>query len=219
MVLSVIAAMAFGVPLQTVTLSPTDDVWAYPHASDPGGDAYMRVWGAEGRPVPLDAASAEEYSFGFLKFALTGIKDPAKLKSAKLVVVEAPNPGFTVEQTKENPLQARMVDASFDEKGWKYDDIGKFLPKATKDGVTGFGSPAAWKEGEPITIEIDLLKGPDDFKAALGSAMRTSTRTLAFALTTPLDVTAMGRAAIFKIYSKEAEVAANRPKLVLEFED
>ncbi len=46
---------------QTIELTPTDDIWVYPHASDPEKDGYLRCWGVDGQAVAPDPAQNEEF--------------------------------------------------------------------------------------------------------------------------------------------------------------
>jgi hypothetical protein len=217
MMLTLVAAAALG--FAPIELVPTDDIWVYPHAAEPAKDANIRVWGANGAAVPADVSGVEEYSFGYLRWNLAGLPAGKKLKSAKLVLTQVADPGFSEAQAKEGPLEARLVSPAYAEIGWTYDQVEKILPPGGKDGRVGAASPSAWEAGKPVVIAIDLLKGPKDFQAAFATAQATTDKYFALAITTPLDMMALGRSAIYKVYTKEAETAANRPKLVLEFED
>lgn len=213
---ALIALLALSTP---ITLEPAHDVWVYPHAADATKDAYLRVWGTSGKSAPADASEAEEFSLSYLKWNLTGVTSGKKLKSAKLVVVNIANPGFSLEQAKAAPLEARAVGIAFDEKDWTYEGVSKLLPKADKEAVFGVGAPDLLMKDKTVEITLDLLKGPGDFRAALEAAAKSPTKELALALTSPLDMSVLGRAGIYKLYSKDAETKENHPKLVLEFED
>lgn len=204
--------------LADVTLRPTDDVWVYPHAGDPAKDGYLRVWGREGEAVPKLAGDATEFSFSLLRFDPAALPD-GKLTKARLILTTTAGPNYTEEQAKKWPLQARPVDGGFAEKGWKYDLIERFMPTFDPKSVYGTGFPKPWPapdvEGK---IEIDLLQGPGDFRAALTTA-RKDGKPLGVALTAALDVqTNPDVQTIYKAYSKDAPVEASRPQLVLSFE-
>ncbi|MGV3614809.1 MAG: hypothetical protein ACO1SV_05670 [Fimbriimonas sp.] len=202
-----------------ITLEPAHDVWVYPHAADASKDAYLRVWGTGGKAAPADTGEAEEFSLSYLKWNLTGLPSGKALKSAKLVLTNIANPGFTLAQAKLAPIQARAIGIGFDEKTWTYDGIGKLLPDAKPDAVFGTGAPEALTAEKTVEISVDLLKGPADFRKALAAAAASPTKELALALTSPLDMSALGRAGIYKLYSKDADNKEAHPKLVLEFED
>src|SRR5687768_10306177 len=89
----------------TVELTPTDDVWVYPHASDQK-DAYLRVWAAGGPDLAADAGELEQVSYAYLRFDVS--KVPAgKITEAKLTVTHVASPTFTIELAKKSPLLAR----------------------------------------------------------------------------------------------------------------
>lgn len=201
---------------QKVELVPTDDLWIYPHASDAAHDPNLRIWGSEGHAAPADASEAEELSMAYLKWDLSSLPADKKLTSAVLVVTNIANPGYTADQAKAAPLQARPLASDFTEKTWDYEKLGKLLPPKESKDVFGAGFPASFLADKPVTIEIDLLKGPNDFRKYLDSAR--GSKSLALALTSGLDMASLGRTAAYKIYSRDAENATLRPRLVLGFE-
>ena len=211
-----LALLAFAL-LTDVTLRPTDDVWVYPHAGDPAKDAYLRVWGHEGAAVAKTADDSEELSYSLLRFD-PGALPESRLTKATLVLTTTAGPNYTANDAKRNPLQARAVDGGFTEKGWKYDLLERFLPAFDPKSVYGTGAPTFPTPDAEGTVEIDLLKGPGDFRAALATAKRDA-KPLGIALTSTLDVQAHPDVqTIYKFYSKDAPVEASRPKLVLSFE-
>ena len=201
---------------QKVELVPTDDLWIYPHASDAAHDANLRIWGSEGKSAPADATEAEELSMAYLKWDLSNLPAGKKLTSAVLVVTNIANPGFTVEQAKAAPLQVRPLATTFTEKTWDFEKLGKLLPPKEKTDVFGTGYPESFLADKPVSFEIDLLKGPNDFRKYLDSARES--KSLALALTSAIDMANLGRTAIYKIYSRDAEKEELRPRLVLGFE-
>jgi hypothetical protein len=203
------ALVAFAIA-QTMTLSPSDDIWIYPHAADGAGDTFLRVWGSGGKSVPSDAGEAEDFSMGYLKFSLAGTPAGLELSTATLEVTSISNPGYTPDQTKYAPLEARSIPANFEEKGWDYSKLSATLPKVGIDSLFGSTGTATGN-----TISIDLLKGPGGFAKALDAAQKSSDKTIAIALTSSLDPSELGRSAVYKVYSKEADDKASRPKLIL----
>lgn len=206
MVTLLVASLA----LQTINLFPTDDIWVYAHASDPGGDSVMRVWGIDGDSVPSSATDAESFSMGYLKFSLADVPSGLTLKGAHLIVHQAPSPGYTLEQSKAAPLEARLIPANFSEKTWSESSIEETLPK--KDDLALGSAPPDSIEGDDVTISIDLMKNADALKKALAG------KEIAIALTTTMDASALGRAAIYRIYSREEKDEHRVPKLVLDFD-
>ncbi len=201
----------------TLKLTPTDDVWVYPHASDPAGDAVIRVWGTGGISVPKSSGDAPEFSFGYMKWDLKDVPVGAKLSGAKLVVHQVAKPGYTLDQAKVAPLEARPVGTGFGEKGWVYESLGDLLPSAGRDEVFGTGAPVD-VGAETLPIEIDLLRGPAAFRVEFQKSLDNPSKEIALALVSALDMSALGRAGIYKIYSKDEKQESLRPALVLTFE-
>lgn len=204
---------------QASTLVPTDDVWVYPHAGDPGKDAYLRVWGRDGQAVAKLVGDASDFSYSLLSFDVSALPADHKLASAKLELTMVPNPQFAEAQAKKYPLEVRSVPAGFKEQTWKYDLLEKFGPSVDPKSVFGTGVPDPWpKADEESKIVIDLLKGPGDFAGALKTAQTTKSP-LGLALTTTLDVTLNDEVqSLYKVYSKDAPVEASRPRLILSFQ-
>ena len=215
MILAALTVAALAV--QTFTLTPSDDLWIYPHASDPAGDLFMRVWGVGGKAAPATASDAEDFSMGYLKWSLVGTPTGGKLKEAKLTLTQLAKPGYTLEQAKAMPLEARPLPAGFSEPTWKPDFLTEFLPKPGKDDIYGTGSPESL-EGETVNITIDLLKGKGGFADAIAKAQSDAKKEFAIALTSSMDMAELGRTSIYKIYTKEEKDEKLRPKLVLVFE-
>jgi hypothetical protein len=212
--LAALSCVSISAHLSTVELYPTDDVWAYPHASDFDTDPYLRVWGFEGVSVAASAADSESFGYSFLKFDTAGLPDGKALKGATLVLTHIPKPAFTVEMAKAHPLEARPVNAGFTEKNWSYGDLPKFMPPASKDSIFGTGFPKAISEDKDFTFEVDLMAGPNPFAKALEAAKGGS---IAIALTTTLAPDEETRS-VYKFYSKNG-AKESRPVLKLVFAD
>lgn len=199
----------------TVERSPTDDVWVYPHSSDTK-DVYLRVWGAGGKAVAGPNDSIEDFAYSYLRFDLGDLPKGA-LKEAKLVLTATADAGWSRNDLKNTPLEARLAGTGFNEKDWAYDAHAiKFAPSGEKDAVFGTAVAGEIVEGKETTLTIDLLAGPAKFAEALEKAR--ADRALALALTTALDPSEVGRTAIYRLYSKDAQ-AAFRPILRLTFEE
>jgi hypothetical protein len=188
--------------LQSVTLSPTDDVWAYPHAGDPARDALLRVWGVDGKAVPGKDDDMGSFSVSFLRFAMPA--EWTKLKSAKLRLTLAPNPAFTPEMAKASPLEVRLAKREVIEKDYDFATIETALPVADAGGILAEGAPAQWTADQPILLVIDLTKSLDKLKGPI----------FTLALTSRIEV-ANNRAS-YRIYSREATEVDRRPALILE---
>ncbi len=193
-------------------MSPTDDIWVYAHAEDPQKDQFLRAWGANGRSIPLPGDDPQAYSWSLMKWDLSGFPVNAKIIEAELVLTAAPDSGYTAKDAAAAPLEVRSVKGGFNEMNWDYAKAETYAP----DGDTGlFGdlSPTSVSStGFPIVI--DLLKGPANFRTYYADAMKKS-RVISLAITSRIDPSTLGRAGIYKVYSKDAADPAVRPVLRL----
>ena len=208
--LTVLASLVLGVGVQTLEFVPTDDVWVYPHASDPQKDGYLRVWGVDGQAVATDPAQAEEFSYSYLKFDLAKLPADAKVKSAILTLTHTLDPTWQASDAKAAPLEARLLKGDFAEKSWDFGLSKTVFPVSGKDAVLGSFAPTKVDAGQPIKFEIDLLKGPAKF-------VPTNAK-LTIALTSSLDPSAIGNRAVYKFYSKDYDKVEYRPKLTIVIE-
>jgi hypothetical protein len=206
-----LAAILLG--LTTVSLTPTDDIWVYPHSSDPARDSNLRIWGSDDKPAATSASDLEQFSYSFLKFPIDSLTDE-KPKAARLILWSVANPTFTVEQSKRAPLQVRPVSADFTEKTWTYNQAEKLMPDASDKAIFGEKSVAEVSSEAPFRVEIDLLKGPGKFADYLVNAKRSG-KPFALALTAGLNVT--DNRSSYKIYSRDAERESLRPKLEIDY--
>lgn len=198
----------------TLTLTPSDDVWVYPHASDPSKDEYLRVWGVGGKAVAEDSGDADNFSYAYLKWDVSSVPKDAKITEAKLIVTHIASPSFDQETAKKNPLEARPILATFEEKKWNYEDSFKNAPDKKDKSWFGTGFPDLIPADKPFTITIDLLKGPNDFKKYLAD----NPSSLALAIVSVLDPSESENRRTYKFYSKDTEKAERRPVLKLTYE-
>ncbi|MBC8065469.1 MAG: hypothetical protein H7Y17_11595 [Chlorobia bacterium] len=209
--IAVLAALTMGLSAQTLEVLPTDDIWVYPHASDPQKDGYLRVWGVDGQAVATDPGQADEFSYSYLKFDLAKLPKSAVLKSVVLTLMHTPDPAWQAEEAKASPLEVRPLGKDFSEKGWEF-GLGKTVfPGGRKEDVFGSFGPAKIDAGQPIKFEVDLLKGPNKLLLSAGGSFGV-------ALTSKLDPSAIGNRAVYKFYSKDYDKAEYRPKLTISYE-
>lgn len=199
--------------LAEVALTPTDDIWAYPHASDPKSDVYLRVWGVSGEAVAKDAAEAESFAYSLLRFDTSSLPKTKKLTTAILRLTHVGKPSFTVESAAKAPLEVRPVRGDFAEKTWKYDDLFALKLESTDKAIFGKVSPSRFPDEDVFVIEIDLMKGENQFEPYLLNADGS----LKLALTSKLSVDQDRQT--YKFFSKDAETASRRPQLILKFAD
>jgi hypothetical protein len=209
--IAAIAALAIGLTAPALELTPTDDIWVYPHASDPQKDGYLRVWGVGGQSVATDPAQSDEYSYSYLKFDLSKLPKTAALKSVILTLVHTPDPTWQPSDVKSSPIEVRPLAKDFGEKTWEF-GLGKTIfPSGRKEDVYGAFAPAKVDSGQPVKFEVDLLKGPNKLLLPAGGSFGV-------ALTSTLDPSAVGNRAVYKFYSKDYDKVEYRPKLVITYE-
>ncbi len=198
-----------------ISLTPSDDVWVYSHASDPAHDAYLRAFGSDTKSVAASMDEQGDFSYGFLKFDLSAVKPGWKLASATLTLTHIGMPSFTKTQGKQNPLEVRPMVGDFNEKTWAFDQVEKTHPLGGEKDIFGsFALSGDENTDKDWTLSIDLLKGPASFSKAIDAAAGKS---ICLALVSKLSP-AEGAPATWKVYSKDADSAAKRPQLVLKFE-
>ncbi len=223
MIASLIAAMALNsAPMahDVIDLNPLNDAWIYAHAGDPQTDEFLRVWGQEDAAVPADPNDRDNFSYSYLSFDLERCPTDKKLEAAELILTHVADPGFKLDDTKKAPVQVRPLVGTFTEKGWNYDLGAKVYPAPKKEDVFGEGSPAEIPQGQPFEVSINLLKGPNSFKVYLGKAIEGKEKTLFLSITSKIDPSQIGRAGIYKFFSKDhKENAKRRPLLRLTFDD
>jgi len=215
------ASMATTTPVQTthgyLDLQPTDDVWVYPHASEPEKDPYLRAWGIDGHSVPAKDDPGQEFSLSYMKFDLKDWPSGERIQSATLLLVHAPNPSFTPEIAKQFPVEVRGLDQDFTEKTWNYTMFENIRPSNAKDAVFGSAFPAPWEKDKAFRVEIDLLKGPAKFEEFVNAALKSANKTLRIAICSNMDPSAGEGRSVYKFFSKDGE-AVNRPILKIKFE-
>lgn len=190
----------------TTELTPTDDIWVYPHASDQK-DAYLRVWSVGNSDLAADQDEMEQVSYAYLRFDV-GKVPAGKITEAKLIVTSIANPTYTLEMATKNPLIVRPVVGDFTEKGWNYEAAVKVKPQTGAEAIFGKGAPDAIPTEKEFTITIDLLKGPNKFADFLRKS-----GVIGISLSSSMDVAGNESRPVYKLFSKDAETAAKRPVL------
>jgi len=211
-----ITTLALALTLGTATLTPTDDVWVYPHASDQLDSEFLRSWGGEGRAVLPGGEQTGSYSYSCLKFSLKSLPKDAKVTKAVLRITHDAVANWDEAMSKAGPLEARALTTQFDERSWDFSMASKVAPSASEETIYGFASGKPSADGKPFVIEIDLLKGPGKFADAVSKAVQATDPVIAFAITTKMDPQESGESTLYKFYSKSAKEEW-RPQLVIEY--
>lgn len=207
-----LATSAAALPAETYNVEPTDDVWVYPHAGEPGTDPLMRIWGVSGLAAANKGEPADDFSYGYLKFDLSGLPKGLKVTEATLNVTLRDNPGFTPEQAKAAPLEVRFMEGDLDEKKWSHSMVTKVFPDNKKESVLGTSFPEKWEADKAVPLSINLLQAKGLFEQGLQKAMGAAKPYLLFSLTSRLDPSDVGQGAIYRVYTKEGP-KGSRPVL------
>lgn len=196
----------------TYLLDPSDDVWVYPHAGEPGTDPLMRIWGVSGLAAANKGEPADDFSYGYLKFDLSGLPKSLKVTEATLSIALRDNPGFTPDQAKAAPLEVRLMDGDLDEKKWSHSMVTKVFPDNKKESVLGSSFPEKWEADKPVPLSVNLMQAKELFQQGFKRAMGADRPYLLFALTSRLDPSEVGQGAIYRVYTKEGP-KGSRPVL------
>jgi hypothetical protein len=203
---------------QPLSLTPKDDVWTYPNASDASKDPYLRAWGSQGKSVPSSAEESSSFSASFLQWDVSSVPTDKKVKAARLVLTHIASPTFTQADVNKSPLEARLAGTGFDQTTWDPTQAATYMPEPGERSLLGSAIPDLSKPiDKPFTITIDLLKGPGDFRDALTRAIKSDKKLLGLAITSSIDPEQLGMRSIYKVYSRDSE-PATVPKLELDFE-
>jgi hypothetical protein len=217
MFLSLIA-FAVAAP-KMLTLVPKETVWVYANASTPGDGTFLRAWGVDGKACPPDGEDAGQFSFSYLKWDLSEVPQSAKLLSAKLLLNNTPDPGYTADMAKRCPVEIRPLIGSFDAKTWTFDMSSKTHPDSDAKAIFGTGFPSDIPKEVPVPVAVNLLSGPNGFAKALSKALESASHTLSLSITAKLDPSTDGRTCVYKFYGQSESKEWLRPQLVLTFEE
>lgn len=218
--ISLAAAILFSMPRpadDTVLIPADQDVWVYPHASDPAGDSYLRAWGVGGKAVAASAGEAEDFSYSYLRFSFDKVPKDKKLVGATLFLTPAGAPEIDP-ASKSWPLEVRPLKGTFSEKDWVYSQIADVSPSDSEVYGTGIIASGQTPGGEKtFEIKIDLMGKNSKFASAFSKLLGES-KPMYVALTSKFDVSEMGQKGVYKVFSRDNKDEAVRPKLVLKFE-
>ncbi|GIV06636.1 MAG: hypothetical protein KatS3mg016_2211 [Fimbriimonadales bacterium] len=142
---------------QTYQAQPTDDVWYYDQAFNPGFTAILRAWGDGQHAVdPSGARPALNFSYSLAKWQLSGIPAGRQYQviRAQITVVQTQPPGYTRDEGEQFPLEARPLShTNFTEASWNYN-----APNNPEVGTTLFGESlmSNYRTDAPFAIPIPL---------------------------------------------------------------
>lgn len=134
---------------------PSDDVWAYEFAADPGGDPVIRLWGDSGLDLNPDGypgppASRAFWSYGFASWDLSDVPPGWDWQGATVTLTVADG---TVYDPSENEVYLRLLTGPVDEATWVF-GVGPAPVAGDAYRIAGDDSAAANGPGSLITFEI-----------------------------------------------------------------
>jgi hypothetical protein len=190
------AFVVYAAHAQTLTESPTDDIWVYTHATSGQTDPFLRAWGDGVNSLdPAGYPPSFLYSYSYLKFDLGSIAAGSyQVSSATLTFTHAA-PGYTLAQGEATPLEVRQLAPNFDEASWTFGNASNPQPRA----VISTGSLANYQAGGEFELIVDL--NTSGFETLFNDAITEGE--IAFALTSAMNPGGAGGAALYKMYSKD----------------
>ncbi|MBS1713067.1 MAG: PEP-CTERM sorting domain-containing protein [Armatimonadetes bacterium] len=209
------ALVAPGAWAQTLNIDPSDDIWAYGHATDGGTDTLMRVWGDGTRSYEPGWPPPDELSYGYLKFDLSGVSPGEYVVTSAVLTVthRVTSTGtFTKEAGETHPLEVRALSDAFSEATWDFSDPGTPGPSSQ---LYGTGSLDAYDATQSFRIASDLTG--QAFTDAFNGAVSGS-GSIAFALTSTMPVTGMDGALPYRIFTKENTDNGLWPRLEVTYQ-
>lgn len=187
---------------QSYQAQPTDDVWYYDNAFNPGLTAILRCWGDGTHAVdPTGARPALNFSYSLAKWSLASFRAGVnyQLLEARLIVTQTQPPGYTAEEGTQYPLEARdLSHTNFSEATWDYNASDNPYPGAT---IFGTGSMANYRLDAPFAIPIDLLANGDAFETYFNQAVST-TGELGIAFVSTMNPAQQGGTRFYRFYSR-----------------
>lgn len=204
--MTALAALALcATTVAPIELTPTDDAWVYVHASSTS-DPFLRAWGSGDAAVDNVYPPGGEYSYSYLAFELPRDNSvPARLGSAKLMLLVAKAEALDKGLVEKYPLEARPLSGAFREQGWSMQNA-QLAPGAKPYGL----GTADFKPDEDFWVTIDLMKEPGAFQQAWTDALAGNHR-LGLAITTKMDAQS---GVFYRFYSREND-PSKRPRLII----
>ncbi|MDW8052660.1 MAG: hypothetical protein RMJ83_09315, partial [Armatimonadota bacterium] len=180
---------------------PTDDVWYYDQAFNPGFTAILRVWGNGQFAVdPTGARPSLNFSYSLAKWRLEGI--PAgrqyQVLSAQITVVQTQPPGYSREEGEQFPLEARPIShTNFSEAYWNYNapnnpEIGAEIFGTGRMTNHRFDAPFAI----PIPLDVAL------FEPYFNAAVNQNNGELGIGFVSRIDPGGQGGQRFYRFYSR-----------------
>lgn len=203
---TIVGAFVLGLVLsvqaqQTYVGQPSDDVWFYDNAFNPGFTPILRVWGTRHSAIdPTGAFPALNYSYSLARWDLRSLRAGVRYQvlSARITVVQTTPPGYTQQEGIDYPLEARNLShANFTEAGWNYNDPTNPLPGSV---IFGTGTMVNYNPSTPFAIPI-ALTNRSEFEDYFNQVVNGSGY-LGIGFTSRLDPEGQGGTRIYRFYSR-----------------
>jgi hypothetical protein len=187
---------------QRYQAQPTDDVWYYDNAFNPGFTAILRCWGDGTHAVdPTGARPALNFSYSLAKWNLSAFRAGVRyqLLEARIVVTQTQPPGYTREEGEQYPLEARdLSHTNWSEATWDYNAPDNPYPGSQ---IFGTGSMSNYRTDAPFPIPIDLLASGSEFEEYFHQAINT-TGELGLAFVSTMNPAGQGGTRFYRFYSR-----------------
>jgi hypothetical protein len=195
-------SLCFGAWAQQVyQAQPTDDVWFYDNAFNPGFTAILRVWGDGQHAIdPTGAYPALNFSYALAKWRLQGI--PAgrqyQVLEAQITVVQTQPPGYTRAEGEQFPLEARdLSSTAFTEANWNYNAPNNPYPGNT---VLGESLMTNYRTDAPFAIPIPL--NAEAFEPYFNAAVNQNGGELGIGFVSRMNPAGQGGTRFYRFYSR-----------------
>jgi hypothetical protein len=134
---------------------PTDDVWAYRHSGNPGGDPVIRLWGDgtnELNPTGYPGLPDTEdyFSYGFATWDLSNVPRNYRWNGATITLTVAPDTNYDPQRFD---VYIRLLTSPFDEGTWIFGQ-GPRPVAGEMNRILGDDSRVANGPGSTITFRI-----------------------------------------------------------------
>ncbi len=186
---------------QTYQAQPTDDVWFYDNAFNPGFTAVLRAWGDGQHAVdPTGAYPALNFSYSLAKWSLQGIPPGRQYQvlQAQITVIQTQPPGYTRELGELFPLEARDLSSTeFSEATWDYSAPNNPYPG---DTFLGESLMTNYRTDAPFAIPIPLDVAT--FESYFNAAINQNGGALGIAFVSRMNPANQGGQTFYRFYSR-----------------
>lgn len=186
---------------QTYQAQPTDDVWYYDQAFNPGFTPILRAWGDGQNAVdPSGARPGLNFSYSLAKWRLSGIPAGRQYQviRAQITVVQTQPPGYTRDEGEQFPLEARTLsNTNFTEQSWSYSALNNPEIGAT---ILGESLMTNYRTDAPFAIPIPL--NVEAFEPYFNAAVSQNNGELGVGFVSRINPADAGGSRFYRFYSR-----------------